>query len=216
MKKLFVLILTVMMLGIVYAVPLKASKMGNILYDKGIYPDATYPVTLEQAKAQLKIEISDTSEDKLIQEYIEAATDEAERYIEQSIVKHIYQLDCEKWYQDLLLPRYPVIEIESIKYLDKNGNIQTLPNDKYKLIPLEDEPDKMVIHYDDFDALPELATNKLNAVQIIFHTGMTNPKKGIGQAIKLIMTNFHGQRGDAVERLPKRSESLLRKYRKYA
>ncbi len=216
MKKLFLLIMTVAMLTIVYAVPLKQTEMGNILYDKGIHPDATYPVTLEQAKAQLKIEISETSEDKLIQDYIESATDEAERFIEQDIVKHIYQLDCEKWYQDLLLPRYPVIEIESIKYIDENGDIQTLDSDKYKLIPLEDEPDKMTIHYADFDGLPTLASDKLDAVQIIFHTGMDSPKKGIGQAIKLIMTNFYEQRGDMVERLPKRSESLLRKYRKYA
>jgi len=38
----------------------------------------------------------------------------------------------------------------------------------------------------------------------------------LGMGIKIIMTSFYEQRSDFVERLPKRSESLLRKYREYA
>ncbi len=214
MKKIVLLLITGLLFAVMTAaVPLKIENMG-ILYDKGISPTAELPVTLEQAKAQLKLDVSDDIDNELILEYIAAATDEAEQYIERDIRKHLYMLELEKWHNDLVLPKPDVLAVNKIIYIDKNGNEQQLDADLYELVPVDKYYSKLV--YKDYENLPALKDNSIRAVTIFFETGMNPVPKSVGQAIKLIFTHSYENRSDTAERFTKASENKLRKYRIYS
>lgn len=87
------------------------------------------PISLAQAKLHLRVDTSD--EDDLIEGMIADARSWVEDYTGQTLVQapHTEQING---FADLLLT-WPVISLTAVKYLDANGDQQTLEADLYEL-----------------------------------------------------------------------------------
>lgn len=105
--------------------------MGYIL----ITGPATEPVTLAEAKMQLKVESSVTTEDTLINNIIKAVREQAEWYTRRVLVDQTWELRQNIFDKALiLLEKTPVRSITSIKYIDLGGVEQTVSDTTYSLV----------------------------------------------------------------------------------
>ena len=88
------------------------------------------PITLADAKAQTRIVGDDSN--GLIQSYIAAATDEAEQTLGYGLLTQTYRYALEEWYESIPLPMCRVLQsIDSVKYYDTDGTLQTLSSTYY-------------------------------------------------------------------------------------
>jgi len=181
-----------------------------------IFP-VTHPapelITLTEAKKQCKIELSFIEEDDLIAGYILAAISQAENYTGTNINQAKFKLTSNGFQNNYAFKRSPISAIDSVKYFDETDTEQTLDVEKFELRPLDKYQHE--IFYENFSELPNVITNKSNAVTINITCGYdadTLPK-AIKQAVLLLIGTFYENRQDSVEALPKASTNLLRKYR---
>ena len=92
-----------------------------------VTPPATEPVSLEEAKAQLRV--MHTSEDTLISRLISAATRHIERIVDLSLTTRTYRLTLDAFSDYIELPRGPVQSVTSVQYVDADGETQTVSTD---------------------------------------------------------------------------------------
>lgn len=103
------------------------------------------PVTLDEAKAHLRVDISD--DDALIVSLIGAATLEAEHLMQRAVMPQVWTLTLDSfrpqaaryWLanrppQAVELNRPPISAIVSVQYIDSKGVAQTLDPSTYQLI----------------------------------------------------------------------------------
>lgn len=155
-------------------------------------------LSLADAKKQLKMEDLGTFDDDIIQDCIESAIDEAENYINASIRERKYAVKFQTWMQDFEFRKQKITALDSISYIDANGDPQTvttvsnfaelLPVDKYASI----------IHFLDENNLPTLKESINDAVTINVTVGYATGEvpKAILQGIKLLMTNNYNIRNN--------------------
>jgi uncharacterized phiE125 gp8 family phage protein len=93
---------------------------------------STYPVTLAEAKAHLRVDSTD--EDTLIASMISAATDVAEQHTGRAIMPQTWELSLDEFQTSIELTRVPVQSITSITYVDELGAPQTLSPTAYVLV----------------------------------------------------------------------------------
>ena len=101
-----------------------------------VTPPASYPVTLEEAKAQLRI--TDTSNDTIIQALIPAATKFCQSLVQKVFVVQTFEWVLPCWRDCMEIPIAPVIpgQIASIKYVDwATQTQQTLAPSDYTVQP---------------------------------------------------------------------------------
>lgn len=115
-----------------------------------ITPPPVYPVTLAQAKAQLRLDHTD--EDELIETLIAAATkaiDGRDGTLGRALVTQTWEMTKTGFYGEddmrITIPLPPLQDIVSIKYIDLQGIEQTLATDAYQL--LDGEPSVIVPAY---------------------------------------------------------------------
>lgn len=89
------------------------------------------PVTVDEVKAQAIIDDSDN--DALIGRLIGAARSHVEAYCNIVLAERIVLVRCDAFSDFARLPIAPVQEIESISYIDRAGDAQTLPDTVYEL-----------------------------------------------------------------------------------
>lgn len=89
------------------------------------------PVSLEDAKAQCKIEHDD--QDAELELFIQAAREDVEVATGRQLVGATWEVRLDGWpCSDLIvLPRPPLISVTSVKYLDTDGTLQTLDTSVY-------------------------------------------------------------------------------------
>lgn len=92
---------------------------------------AAEPVTLEEAKAQLRVDVND--EDNLIQTLITVARRKVESETGRVLISQTVKAYWEKWPASgvLTLPVYPASAITNIKYIDEDGTLQTWDSANY-------------------------------------------------------------------------------------
>lgn len=99
---------------------------------KLIVPATLTPVTLDEAKAQLKVTTSD--EDALITSKLAAAVKRVEDYRQSNVMDAQYELYARQWPScSLSLQKNPVSVINSVKYYDEDGNLQPVSSSLYRL-----------------------------------------------------------------------------------
>lgn len=98
---------------------------------KLITAPTTYPVTLAEAKLHCRVDASD--EDALITALITAATEMAEQKTGRALMTQTWELTLDAFPTAIELTRVPVQTINSVKYRDSTGTLQTLSGASYAL-----------------------------------------------------------------------------------
>ena len=98
---------------------------------KLITPSTLTPVTLPEAKAHLKVTVSD--EDTLIQTYLDAAIKRVENHRQAPVMSSEWELYLRAWQSNVNLQKHPVTAINSVKYYDEDNVLQTVTSSDYRL-----------------------------------------------------------------------------------
>lgn len=104
---------------------------------------AVYPLTLSEARNQLRVDHS--ADDGEILRYLRTATAEVERLSARQIVDSKWRYTLREWPEaeddenQIHLPRAPLVKVAAITYLDGDGTRQTLSSSRYVVAP-DDEP----------------------------------------------------------------------------
>lgn len=98
---------------------------------KVVVEPADEPVTLAEAKAYLKVEVSD--DDALIGVLITAARKACEAHTQRSLAAKTYELALDEFPAEFELPYPPALAVVSLKYIDESGVEQTLDQSAYAL-----------------------------------------------------------------------------------
>ena len=99
-----------------------------------VTPPTTEPITLDEARAQCRVDVSD--EDSLLTHYIAAARDLVEAETGRALMTQTRELRLDGWNEFdsngvLLLPYPPLQQVESIIWIDDAGSIHTVDADSY-------------------------------------------------------------------------------------
>lgn len=105
-----------------------------------ITPPAVLPVTLAEAKSNLRID--DDAQDSLITAWIEGITSYAEHETGRSIINQGWRVTLDKFPTAIELPP-PVYSVSSVEYLDPDGIEQTLDPADY-IVDAVSEPGYVV------------------------------------------------------------------------
>ena len=100
---------------------------------KVITAPAAKPITLAEAKEYARIDSTDTSQDATLATLIAAATNHAEHLTGRAFVERTLELDLPYFERCIELPWAPLLGIDFVKYLDINGDLQTVAAADYEV-----------------------------------------------------------------------------------
>jgi len=169
---------------------------------------ATEPITLAEAKLQLKV--TGTDEDALITELIKSAREMVEDIVGRQLMTATYELYLDAFPSGVISLKPPVQSISKVEYIASDGSVYgTLAAGEYQY-DLVSEPVRLMPAYDhswpSTKAVP-------NAVKVTFVAGYTSaanvPVKFIN-AMKQFIQFMYYNRGDEGHRtIPKAFFDLL-------
>lgn len=136
------------------------------------------PVTLAEAKAQLRLDDLLTVDDDYISALISVARDRCENYCNQFFTEQGISLVYDVGFPSLLFLPYPGLTVNSITYTDENNAQQTLDSADY----IVDSINQTITFLDDYTAI----NYKVNAT-----TSVPVQIVGVQQAIKMILTDLY-------------------------
>lgn len=194
--------------------------MGQSWSLRVITPPAFEPVTLDEAKAHLRVEITD--DDDLISRLITAAREDAEEWQGRAYITQTLRLTLDRfpWGDGpIWLPRPPVQSVTQIAYVDSAGVQQIVDPSIYR-VDTAHEPARIVPDTDQSwpdDELAPVAAVTVDYVAGYGDVGADVPA-AIRQAILLILGHLYENREDvvigrSVIRIPMASQHLLAKGR---
>src|SRR5688500_11691380 len=108
-------------------------------------PPGTEPVTLDEAKAHLRVTTAD--DNTLITALIAAARQLVEDFTNRSLITQTWEwrLDAfPSW--TLCVPQAPLVSVTSIQYVDPSGVTQVLANTEY-LVDAQSQPGRITPAY---------------------------------------------------------------------
>ena len=152
---------------------------------KLVTPPETEPVSLEQAKAQLRV--TDSDQDSLIGGKVRAAREFVETQTQRALLEQTWRLSLDRfpWDGVILLPRPPLLEVVSVKYVDALGVLQTLTEDVNYTVDADSEPARLVPAYE--LAWPE-SRDVPNAVLVEFTAGYgSDPDAVPGELVEAML-----------------------------
>ena len=101
------------------------------------------PVSLEEAKLHLRVDLSD--DDYLIDSLLRTAREYAEDVSGRAFCSQTWELVADAWPGDrFVLPRPPLVSVTSIKYTDEDGTEATFSS-SYYTVDTDSEPGKVVL-----------------------------------------------------------------------
>lgn len=124
------------------------------------------PVTLADAKAHLRLDITD--DDTLVEGLIKAARAFVEGYTNRALMTRGLSFTMPYFADEITLPIAPVTEIESIKYIDGDGVEQTLAAENYQTDLIRTPPRIKPAHGESW---PLVRAGQYNGVTIQFNAG---------------------------------------------
>lgn len=168
---------------------------------------AVEPVTLVEAKAQLRVEHSD--EDTDISRLIAAARERCEDITGRAIIDQTLRLDMDRWPsrphlegQDrnaIVLPRPPVSSVTSVQYYDTDGVLQTLVDGTDYVVHVSDPETRITPAYG--TTWPSLR-NRTAAVQVTYVAGYGDASTDVPDILRhgmlMLIEHFNRNKGDEV------------------
>lgn len=170
-------------------------------------------ITLEEVKNQLKIELDETFEDDLLNQYRDAAIKTAEDYSHRNFNQARFQIELFGWENMYVLPKSPVSSIDKFEYLDAAGIWQTLPSEKYEL-KHEDEI-RSILYFEDYAELPSLKSGfgvRIKMEITVGYAAASDLPEHEKTAIFLLFTHYYNHREDTVKKHPSRATDLLKTF----
>ncbi len=182
---------------------------------KLITAPASEPVTLTEAKAHLRVTISD--DDTLITSQITMAREWVETYLRRALFTQTWELYLNEFPDCIELAYPPLQSVTWIKYIDTDGVEQTLDAAEYS-VHTQNEPALIVEAYG--KTWPSIR-DELNAVAVQYVTGwddVADIPSPIKSAILLLIGHLYEHRehaiaGVQVHELPLSIQNLLFPYR---
>jgi len=109
---------------------------------------ASEPISLAQAKLHLRLDTTEigTTEDQLLRSYIASARSFCEQYQNRAYIYQTITAKRDDFKAAMQLPRPPLISVDSISYLDNNGDSQTLATSYYD-VDTTTQPGKITLAY---------------------------------------------------------------------
>lgn len=161
------------------------------------------PLTLAETKLYLRVDGNE--EDNLIADLISAARDAAEKYLRASLVEQQWKISFDDYAPDTVLLAYgPVVSVESVTVIDRDGNAQTYSSGLYSL-----NAGKDALRFDTM-----LYSHR---IEIVYNTGYGNPSDiptPIRYGMLAHIAAMHEQRGETVlAAMPKHSIALYAPFR---
>jgi len=171
---------------------------------------STEPVTLEEAKAHLRVDASDYWDDEMITSYIITAREWIEDYIDRTVVTQQLVMKLDSFPEEIELPRPPVVTsgtatAVAVTYTtNESGATATLSTSSYRI---------------DRDSIPAvLRTNYAgswpshiidqNSVTVTWWAGYGSaPPQRVKTAILMCVHELYEKRGDA--QMPDAAKRLL-------
>lgn len=176
-----------------------------------ITPPTVWPVTLEEAKAQVRVRHDD--EDAYLTSLIKAATRYVERTLSLSIAAQTWKLTLDSFSDYIELPRGPVTAVTGIEYVDEAGETQTASEALYTT-DLSSSRQWIVRNSD--ATWPDVIDG-VNAVSITYAAGMDLAPDDLKHAILLLIGHFYANREAATDKpvveVPLAVDALLQTYR---
>lgn len=152
-------------------------------------------MTLEEAKLHLRVD--ENEEDVYIAGLIATAREWCEGFQRRSYMPQTWELSLNQWPDKpyIALPRPPLIEVESIKYTDHEGNETVLSAESY-IVDNRSEPGKVVLAYG--KSWPNVRLAPVNGIIVRYLAGYTIVPDSFKQAIMLLIDHWYQNRS-AVE-----------------
>lgn len=190
-------------------------------------PAASFPVTLEEAKAHLRLESSE--EDSLVSILIQAATDWAEVFCNKKFITQTWTIKSDN-IADLIipgpipsiaLPFGPIQSVSQFGYTDEDGAAQTLTENSDFLVYADGVPPRLIPTPG--KSWPDTATEEFETVQIEIIAGFgaaSAVPAGIKQAILIMLAHYFEHRqeflvGANLTKIPIAAEWLLWPHRDF-
>lgn len=158
---------------------------------------AAEPISRDRAKEQLRIESGFTMDDDLIDFYISAARDEAEKYCNRSFASADFFLMLDRFpggRTPVTLPDPDTTDVSAVTYIDSNGAEQTVNASDYTV-----DTDRQQIRPD--GNWPVGATS----IKVAYTAGpdasaspAERPPKSVEQAMLLLITDMYDLRSSQV------------------
>lgn len=177
-------------------------------------PPPFQPITVEDAKSHLRLD--GTDEDGLIRGYVEAATEYVENATDRQLITASYAYSFEAVPCDgrVPLPKSPLVSVESVTYIDTNGDEQTLPTSDYRVVTTRTPGHVHVVN------LPSSLYDREDAITINYTCGYGNPEDVpslLVMAIKQLVGTWFNNRESTSERqlyeVPAGVDRILDNYR---
>lgn len=184
---------------------------------------ATEPVTLAELRKQARLIVDSggtTDEDDELQQFGKAARTWAEEFTGRPFVRRTYTIKTSALSREMLLPVYNVLSVDSVTYIDTDGNQQTIDASNYGVFLRNGESR---LYFVRSFGLPSLDTDTPNAVTITLTAGFADDAipEDIRAAILIYAATLFEHResvviGTIATPVPMSAEMLLRQYRIYS
>jgi uncharacterized phiE125 gp8 family phage protein len=175
---------------------------------KPVEVPASEPVSLEEARLWCRVDAEGSppahADDDILSALITRARETVEEYTGRSICAKVYEIRYDEWPDEVELPYSPVIEVQSVIYVDSSGG-STLMDPADYVVDTHGEPARIAtVAGADWPTLDET----IGAVRIRYRAGydaagspntMPVPKMLL-QAMQLMIADWYRNREDTVEK----------------
>jgi len=174
-----------------------------------LFPPATEPVTLDEAKAHLKLDTAD--EDALVTTLITAARARAEWHTGRAFVTQRWRLFLDAWPADGVaeIPLPPLVSVEEVAVTDASGVRSVLDPTVYR-VDAASQPGRVICN-----SRPTLLRDR-DCLEIAFTAGYgaaAAVPAMVREAILEIIADLHAHRGDDDGPVGLSGQALLAPYR---
>lgn len=179
---------------------------------------AIEPVTLVQAKQQLRVEVDD--DNALITALIKAAREHVETFTRRALIAQTWDLKLDVFPCDRVeLPLAPVSAVSSIAYLDTAGVSQTWSSSYYRSV-LFSGPKARRSYIEPAYGYTYPSTQAVSAAVSVrfvagYGTDASSVPEALKAAVKLIVAHLYSNRGADAAPLPPAVDALLWPYRSF-